>query len=77
MEESLKVTEIDNDREEATISNKDGSIKQRTVYNDTSLRSVIYGEDGQIKKEILKEATVGDAAVSLFLTKAKRQIIIK
>lgn len=68
--ERIKITEIDNDREEATISSLDGSMKQRSGFDDTALRSVIYGEDGQIKKEILQSTAVGDASVGLYITKA-------
>lgn len=65
----LNVQEVDNDREEATISSKDGSQKQRANFDDTSLRSVIYGEDGKINKEIHQNTVVGDAGVALYLTK--------
>jgi hypothetical protein len=70
--ETVKLSEIDLGRGEATVKSADQSMKERVGFSKEALRSMIFNKQGQIIKETLSSVTVGDLGVRLYLVENKK-----
>lgn len=71
--QNIKIKEIDNGREEATVYSLDESLKERSGFDDTALRTVIYNSDAKELKESHQSVSVGDLGVSFYVSKDTKQ----